>query len=485
MTTQTDDLNDRGQAPQAGREAAIGPVVLDDQRRSELAAEAAGLTRRLREADVQMVALCWVDNAGITRVKSIPLGRLERAAGWGIGMSPVFDVFLVDDSITMSKHIGGPDGDLRLIPDLDRATVLVAQPGWAWTPVSRYTQEGRGYAGCQRSFATRMTDELSSQHITAQVSFEIEWALGADEDGSFVPACAGPAYGMTRVIELSDYARELVDALERQGIVVEQFHPEYAAGQLEISVVPRDPVGAADDSVLVRQTIRAVSARYGFEASFAPSVVAGSVGNGGHVHLSLWRHGDNLLAGGPGRYGLRADGEAFASGILAALPELTAVGAPSVASYLRLVPSHWAGAYQCWGRENREAALRLVTGSSGEQDARANLEIKCFDLAANPYLVVGSLLAAGLAGLRSGGTLPPETTGDPVALDPADLAERGVSRLPQSLAESAGHFEGSEVLRQAMGDPLFEAFLAVRRAETELFADTAPDDIVARTRWRW
>jgi glutamine synthetase len=251
------------------------------------------------------------------------------------------------------------------------------------------------------------------------------------------------------------------------------------------SAASSDPVAAADDSVLVRQTIRAVSARFGFQASFAPSVVAGSVGNGGHVHLSIRRDGKSLLAGGPGRHGLTSDGEAFASGILAALPELTAVGAPSVASYLRLVPSHWAGAYQCWGRENREAALRLVTGSSGEHDTRANLEIKCFDLAANPYLVVGSLLAAGLAGLRSGGTLPPETLGDPVGVPAAELADPGLRRLPQSLGEATGHLERSAVLRDAMGDPLFEAFLAVRRGETELFADLSPDEIVARTRWRW
>jgi len=164
--------------------------------------------------------------------------------------------------------------------------------------------------------------------------------------------------------------------------------------------------------VLVRQTIRAVSASFGFQASFAPSVVAGAVGNGGHVHLSVWRDGQNLLAGGPGRHGLSDDGEAFAGGILAALPALTAVGAPSVASYLRLVPSHWAGAYHCWGLENREAALRLVTGSAGEQDVRANLEVKCFDLAANPYLAAGSVIAAGLAGLDAGEPRFAVTAGD-------------------------------------------------------------------------
>jgi glutamine synthetase len=482
---------------------AAGPVVLDAPRRAQAMGRAGPLAERLAAAGVTMVALSWVDNAGIARAKTIPLGRLERAAGWGIGMSPVFDVFLVNDTITTSPHIGGPGGDLRLVPDLDRLTVLGGQPGWAWAPVDRYTQEGRVYAGCQRSFARRMVGEARDRGLELRMAFEIEWALGtgaggpggADRPGAadraggagaaFRPACSGPAYGMTRVVELSDYGREVVGALERQGLTVEQFHPEYAAGQLEISVAAADPVGAADDSALVRETIRAVSARHGYRASFAPSVVAGSVGNGGHVHLSVWRDGQNLLAGGPGRHGLTAEGEAFAGGILQRLPALTAVGAPSVASYLRLVPSQWAGVFQCWGWENREAALRLVTGSAGEQDARANIEIKCFDLAANPYLVAGSLIAAGLAGVSSCATLPPETDGDPAGLSPAEITDRGLRRLPQTLAEASDCLERDAVLRSAMGEPLADAFLAVRRGEAETFAGASPEEIVEQTRWRW
>jgi glutamine synthetase len=473
-----------GTVPGAGP-AALDEVVLDAAQRAERTGRAGHVARRLADAGVTIVALCWVDNTGVTRAKTIPLGRLERAAGWGVGMSPVFDVFLINDDITTSKYIGGPGGDLRLLPDLERITPLAGQPGWAWAPVDRYTQEGRVYAGCQRSFTRRMTSQAAEHGLELRMSFEVEWAAGTEDNGSFRPACTGPAYSMTRVVELSDYGREVVEALEREGVTVEQFHPEYAAGQLEVSVAAADPVTAADHNVLVRQTIRAVSARHGFQASFAPSVVAGTVGNGGHVHLSVWRDGQNLLAAGPGRYGLTGDGEAFADGILAELPALTAVGAPSAASYLRLVPSHWAGVFQCWGRENREAALRLVTGSAGEQDIRANLEIKCFDLSANPYLVAGSVIAAGLDGIRSGARLPAEIGGDPAALTADELAGRGIRRLPQVLPEATGCLERSPGLRRAMGDPLFEAFLAVRRAEAELFADASADDIAAQTRWRW
>ncbi len=474
------------EATAASGPAASGPVVLDAYQRAERAERARAHAEQLRADGVTMVALCWVDNAGIARAKTVPIGRLEHAAGWGVGMSPVFDVFLVNDDITSSRYIGGPDGDLRLVPDLDRLIALDAQPGWAFAPVDRYTQEGRTYAGCQRSFARRMVREAQQRGLVLRMSFEVEWALGTDDDdGSFVPACSGPAYGMTRVIELSDYAREVTGALEREGVVVEQYHPEYAAGQLEVSVSAAAPVAAADISVLVRQTIRAVSARFGFQASFAPSVVAGAVGNGGHVHLSLWRQDQNLFAGGDGRHGLTGDGEAFLGGIFDAFPALAAIGAPSVASYLRLVPSHWAGAYHCWGWENREAALRLVTGSDGEQGRRANAEVKFVDSAANPYLLVGTLIAAGLAGLDAGATLPAEVNGDPVGWPAEKLAARGVARLPQTLTEAADHFERSVVLREAMGPALFEAFLAVRRGEAELFADVSPDEVAARTRWRW
>lgn len=201
-----------------------GPVILGPTARDERIGQANPAARRLSGAGVTMVALCWVDNAGIARAKTIPLGRLERAAGWGVGMSPVFDVFLVNDDITTSEHIGGPGGDLRLVPDLDRLTVLAGQPGWAWAPVDRYTQEGRAYAACQRSFARRMVGEAARRGLELRAAFEVEWAIGTEDDGQFVPACRGPAYGMTRVIELSDYGQEVVGALERQGITVEQFH---------------------------------------------------------------------------------------------------------------------------------------------------------------------------------------------------------------------------------------------------------------------
>ncbi|MEU8132905.1 glutamine synthetase family protein [Streptodolium elevatio] len=459
--------------------AAVATVAVGADVRAERAARARIAAAELTARDVAGVVVGWVDNAGICRVKTVPVRQLEHAAAWGVGAAPCFDVFLVDDSITDSTWIGGPVGDLRLVPDLDRLVPLAAQPGWAWAPGDRITQDGHVHPGCSRQFARRMCDAAADRGFALRAGFEVEWiaARAGSADGAPEVPTDGPAYGMTRVVECSDYLRDILQALDAQGLTVLQLHPEYTPGQFEVSVAAEDPVGAADSAVLVRQTVRGVSARHGLRVSFAPVATPGTVGNGGHLHLSLWRDGVNLMHGGDGRYGLTSVGEAFLAGIVAALPALTAVGAPSAASYLRLVPSHWAGAYRCWGLENREAAVRLITGSTGERESGANAEVKCFDAAANPYLAMGAVIAAGLDGVERGSVLPLETTANP--------AETGAERLPASLPEAVAEFDRSAVLSAAFGPELHAAFAAVRRAEAALFATSTPEEIVAATRWRY
>jgi glutamine synthetase len=431
---------------------------------------------RLTAAGVHGVALTWVDNAGITRVKTVPTGRLGEAERYGVGMSPVFDVYLVDDSMTTSPHIGGPDGDLRLVPDLGRLTALAAQPGWAWAPADRYEQSRAPYPACQRRFARRQADRALAEHeIELRMGFETEWVVSRDG----TPVGTGPAYGMARLVELSGYLDAIVSALTGQGVQLLQLHPEYAPGQFEVSVAPADPVAAADLVVLVRETIRAVSARHGLTPSFAPAFEPAGVGNGQHLHLSLWRDGKNLCRDGDGPFGMSAACEAFLAGVLRELPALLALGAPTPASYLRLKPSHGAGVFQCWGLENREAALRFIPGAPDDLTG-ANAEVTCFDGAANPYLVTGAVIAAGLAGLADGDTLPLPVTGDPAALRAAPP-----EGLPRSLPVALDHFERSPVLRSALGEELHGAILAVRQAEVALFAAATPHEIAAATRDRY
>ncbi|MEN2423356.1 glutamine synthetase family protein [Streptomyces rimosus] len=460
---------------------------------------------RLDAEHVRAIALTWVDNAGVVRTKTVPTARLAPAVQRGVGMSPVFDVFTADDAITASAHLGGPDGDLRLFPDLERLTVLAAQPGWAWAPVDRYDQLGTPHPACQRQFARRMVERAADAGLALRMGFETEWVVsrapvhgrwpdgaagGGRLDGAVGTGepleypCVGPAYGMTRVVELSDYLRDVAEALALQGVEVLQLHPEYAPGQFEVSTAPSDPLRAADDLVLVRETVRAVSLRHGLRASFAPSVVAGQVGNGCHLHLSLHRGERSLHRDPDARWGLDPDAVRFLGGILEALPALLAIGCPSPASYLRLAPSMWVGAYQCWGVENREAALRLVTGAPGDPDG-GHAEVKPFDAAANPYLAVGTVIAAGLHGLSAGAELPPPVTGDPGVLGVRERARRGIVRLPASLTESTDRLARSTTLAEAMGEVLHGAVIAVRRAEAAHCAEMEPADIAAATRWRY
>jgi glutamine synthetase len=456
---------------------------VDIQERQARSAEAERVVPGLAERGVVLVATTFVDNAGITRVKSVPLRRLPQLAAWGVGASTSFDYFRFDDWLAAPPGGTAPVGDLRVLPDLRRLVPLTAQPGWAWAPGDRYRQDGEPHERCSRLLLQRLVDSGTADGLDIKAGIEIEWVISAGNGEDFVSAAVGPAYGMSRLVGVSDYVRDVVDALSAAGIMVDQFHPEYADGQLELSFAAESPVDAADTAVLVRSTIRAVGRQYDYRTSFSPKVEVEGVGNGGHVHLSVWRDGQNLMAGGNGPCGLTDLGEAFAAGILDRLPALLAIGAPSVASYLRLVPSHWAGVYACWGLENREAALRMITGSAGSSDWAANLEVKCFDLTANPYLLLAGLLAAGFAGVAAEAQLPEPVDVDPTALPPEELDRRGIRRLPTSLRESTDALAGDSVLRKAFGPALIDSVIAVRESEIDRFAEASAEDVVRAMRW--
>jgi glutamine synthetase len=440
--------------------------------------------KELAARGVRVIAVTMVDNAGVARVKAVPMAAFEGALRNGLGLSPIFNVCTVVDTFTRSAAVGGPTGDLRLIPD-PAAARLCADPGWAIAPADQYTQDGEVFGCCQRSFARRMVKEAYARGLELSFGWELEWFLGSEADGSFVPAYKAPAYGLAALAELSTYVCELAQHLAESGVHIGQIHPEYAPGQLEISLPHGDPVASADLNVFARHAIRSASVRHGWRASFSPVVIPQEVGSGGHLHFSVTRGGRNLFARGEGPHGMTEVGESFLAGVLAELPALMAVGAPSVASYLRLQPSQWAGAYACWGHENREAAMRFVAGMAGSEQASANCEVKCFDQSANPYLASGAVIAAGLHGIEQALTLPAGVVDDPAALSEREREALGAERLPRSLDVSISALEQSTPLRSAMGAMLFDAVLAVRRAELEAFKDADPDTMLAAHRWRY
>jgi glutamine synthetase len=453
------------------RQRSVQERAADERRGQALQRQLAG--------EVSAVATTFIDHSGAARVKTVPLSGLARAARSGLGFSPVIDAFDSVGGINPASPLDTPDGDLRMVPDLDNLAVLPEPDGWAWAPGDRFLQDGTVYAGCQRSFARAQVAAGLGQGISALMAFEVEWMVGLDTDG-FEPAARGTGYGLSRLLDAPDYARDVLDALEAAGVRVEQLHPEYGPGQFEVSVAAQDPVSAADTSLLVRLIISAVSGRHGMRATFAPAVLTDNVGNGGHLHASFWSGGQNLLAGGSGPSGLTERGESVMASLLDSLPALCAIGAPTPGSYLRLQPSRWAGVYQIWGTENREAALRFVEASPGDPGT-ANLELKCFDLSANPYLLAGAVMAVALAGLDRKASLPPGVSGDPAGPGHAQAGQ--LARLPTSLADAVKALEASDELRSALGGELLAGFLAARRAEIGLADGKSDEEIVAAARW--
>ena len=452
----------------------------------ERAVDAEAVAKRLRDAGVTVVALPFVDSAAITRVKTVPLSRFTEVANAGVGLSILFNVAMSDDRFALLEgYIDGPSGDLRLRPDPAATEPLAALPGWAWAPVDQYTQEGERFPGCPRWFARRMVERFGDAGLSIRAAYEIEFTIGRrDADDTFRPAHTGPGYSDIALVANHAFAHDLISTFEEQGLGLQQFHPEYADGQFELSIAPRDPVAAADASMIARQTIRAIAARHGWTTSFAPRVEA-DTGNGSHLHLSLWDGERNLMSGDDGPYGMSDRGEAFVAGILASMPAITAIAAPTGASYIRLQPHHWSGAMNAWGLENREASLRFIAGASAATAGAANIEVKPVDGTANPYLAIGAALAAGLDGIARRLRLPVPTEQDPSSL-PADVRqERGIEQLPASLSEAAERLAASDVLRAAMGDFLFQTFLATRRGEAERNAGLDDDELVRRTRWRF
>lgn len=403
----------------------------------------------------------------------------------GVGASKSFDFFGSDDVITGGEYSLGPVGDLRLHPDLDALTVLAGQPGWAWAPVTKLDQEGEPHPQDPRALLAAAVDRLAARGYRARMSFEIEWVItdaGAPDDPT--SATAGPAYGYARLSEHADYLRALVSTLDQQGVGVEQIHPEYADGQFELSVAAADPVRAADVAVLTKETIRAHSHRHGLKASFTPKFAPMRRRQRRACASERLDRRAEPFSGGERVFGLTPVAESFSAGILRRLPALLAIGAPSVVSYLRLEPHHWAGVYAAWGLENRETPLRLVRGVAGNRDSAANLEVKCFDLTANPYLLAAALLFAGLAGIDEEAVLPEPLDVDPGTLTEAERAVRGIERLPQRLEEAVAAFEADKDLAAAFGAPLATTIVDVRRAEIERFADASPEEITEAQRWR-
>jgi glutamine synthetase len=424
------------------------------------------VVRQADEADLRLVRFLYCGNDGTVRGKASGMRGLEGRIESGIGLTVAMQAMNGLDQLQPVEGLG-PVGEIRLVPDPETFRVLPYAPRTGAMLVDHVLLDGTAAPQCPRSFLKRMTGRVAERGATVEASFENEFSLAVqDDDGAYVPVDASLCFSTIGMTASQDYVDELVEALADQGIDVEQYYAELGHGQQEISTPHAPALRAADEQVLVRETIRAVAALHGLVASLAPKPWLDGAGNGGHIHFSLWDEGGgNRFHDGSRPDRLSDEARSFIAGVLEHLPGLAALTAPSFNSYHRIVPHYWAGAFTCWGHDNREAPVRVPSVFSGMEEASTNAELKTADASCNPYLAVGALIAAGLDGIERG-LEPPE----PVEVDPATIPEdertrRGILPLPATQQEALDALERDAVLTDALGPVLTESYLAVRRSE--------------------
>ena len=422
-----------------------------------------------------------VNPAGLTLAKVVSASGAGRFVDPGLGASPTWHGFAIDRTgIAFTDEIS-VIGDQRI--RIDPNALRVIDDGLAWAPGAFFDQDGNPVAACTRGTLACIESRLAQLGLRAQVGHEMEFIL-VDPVGNRLPGELWAQYGLAGVLEHESFVRDAMAALTATGVGVEQFHPEYGVNQFEISLSPRTPVAAADQLVLTRILISRVARQHGMRVSMSPKPFADGAGCGAHQHFSLWRGDTPLLSGGDGEHGLTAHGAAAIAGIVSGLTDAQLVLCGSIVSGLRMQPGSWAGAYTCWGTENREAAVRFIPATRGTPIG-ANAEVKIVDPSANPYLATAAILGLVIDGIENTVTLPPEVTVDPQRLTDAERHGVGAVQLSADQRDLIAALDHSSRLRTILGDSVIDALIAVRRYEQQHYADLDAVALADRFRLAW
>jgi glutamine synthetase len=426
------------------------------------------VNKTIEDRDIKFVRILWCDNANIIRAKAVHSQMLPHYWEDGVGISPGLQALpVMFDSVLGSSGLT-PVGNVQLVPDWETFTPLPYSPGHARV-FSYMMMDGTTWNLCPRGFLVRMIEEAKKVGLEIKAAFENEFYL-LQKNGEEIMGADATVFAATASMDANlDVINDIADALIIQGIPVEQYYPESGPGQQEISMLYTDALEAADRQIVFRETVRAIAHRHYLTASFLPKIFAETAGNGCHLHLSLWHDGKNITPAPQGVCGLSPVAKSFVAGILHHLPALMAMTTPSPNSYRRIRPHFWTGAFRCWGLDNKEASVRVISSPRG--GGSTNFELKTVDATANPYLALGAVIAAGLDGVIS--NLDPIA---PISQDPGHLPlderiSQGISLLPENLGQAIAHLQKDDILLTALTPELSQAFLAVRQAEWETMKD--------------
>jgi glutamine synthetase len=433
------------------------------------------------EAGVQLVRFIYCDSSGVIRGKATHIDHLAGRMDHGIGLTVAMQSFTSSEGIAPGASFG-PVGEIRLVPDPDTFTILPYSPTNARMISDMYELNREPWANCPRHFLKRMIDKAAALGMRIKAAFENEFSLAVETDEGYRPFDRSLCFSTIGMDSADDYVAALVESLGQQGLGIEQYYAELGAGQQEMSITYADALRAADNQITFRDTARGVAMKHGLVASFAPKPFADQAGNGCHIHFSAWSSDGrtNLFFDPEDRYQLSQTGYRFAAGVLAHLPGLVGLTAPSVNSYRRLQPHFWSSAFTAFGPDNREAAVRVASGFWDDEMRTVNLELKPSDSSHNPYVALGGLIAAGLDGIETEMTPPSPVLSDPANLEEAERERNGIRRLPATLAEAIEALEGDDVLKGAMGEVLSREYLLIKRADWEGFKDCDVETELAR-----
>ena len=474
----------RGHAPGAtpaktSGTALPGTTIARAEQPAELIEET---LKRAEQERVRFINLQFTDLMGIVKSVTIPLHQLEDCARNG----KWFDGSSIEGFARIAES------DMFLIPDLSTFAVMPWErdsfPGYGaggngQAPNGRegvtaariiswvYNPNGEIFAGDPRAVLARALEYAARLGYAYNTGPELEFYLFKPENGvlTTVPHDAGGYFDLSED-EGNHVRKDMVNALEALGIKVETSHHEVGPGQHEIDFEYSDALTTADNAVTFKYALKAVAAGHGLHATFMPKPVFGMAGNGMHTHQSLAAldGGKNLFGDMNDPYNLTLLAKQFIAGQLAHARAMAAVLNPTVNSYKRLVPGYEAPVYVSWARVNRSALIRIPKINPVKPQA-ARIELRCPDPSCNPYLAFAVMLRTGLAGIEQNLPVPDPVEENLYHFDESERARRNIRTLPGSLSEALAELATDDLIRETLGDHVYERFVEAKHQEWDDF----------------
>lgn len=421
----------------------------------------AGAKQFLAQNQVRYVLAQFVDIYGVAKSKAVPVDHLEDILTDGVGFAGG-GVF----GLRLEPH----EPEYMVVGDLSTLTLIPWAPGYA-RMMGTGTVSGRSHPIDTRNILKAQIERLAERGWTLMTGIEPEFSLlERRSDGAVMPFDATdclqkPAYDFRGLSRARTFLERVTECLQSLGIDVYQIDHEDANGQYEINFKYADALTSADQVILFKMAASEIAHELGAICSFMPKPKSSMTGNGMHIHCSIAdQNGKNLFHDPSDNSGMGLSKLAyhFIGGVLAHARPLTALLAPSVNSYKRLVVGRtasgttWAPVFIAYGDNNRTAMVRIPYG---------RIELRVGDSGMNPYLAQAALIAAGLDGVdRQLDPGPPQNINF-YALSPGEIAEKKIGILPQSLSESIEELDKSALFRDTLGADFIDEFVALKRSE--------------------